>query len=282
MANFPTIAIGLPFVHAGGLDADAAAFLTAAGITDATITSAINRLVLNYKGQGNLNNSVDIWSNTSIIYPFVGDSASSHKFNLKNPLDTDAAFRLLFSGGWTHSANGALPNGINAYADSFFQPNLLNQNSARYGYYSRTQYNATNQCEIGCFNSGNSSGVTVGVTSSAAVLGGVQYGRVNETAGTFMQSSNLTTLGWFMSNRRASNIENIWKNKTKQQELTNASVAPNAVNVQFACQNNNGVQSLFSSKQMAFGVIGQGLSDANQNIEYDIIQQFQTDLSRNV
>ena len=288
MANFPTIAIGLPFVHSSGLDADAVAFLIAAGITDATITAAINRLVLNYKGQGNLNTSVNFWNNTNAIYPFVtdkttqGDMSSQMKFNLKDSRDDNAAYRLTFSGGWTHSANGSLPNGINAYADTFFQPNLLNQNSARYGYYSRTQYNATNQCEIGCFNAGNSSGVSVGATSSAAVLGGVQYGRVNETAGTFMQSSNLTTLGWFMSNRRASNIENIWKNKTKQQEVTNASVAPNAVNVQFACQNNNGIQSLFSSKQMAFGVIGGGLSDVNQNIEYDIIQQFQTDLGRAV
>ena len=31
----------------GGLDADAAAFLTAAGITNPTITNAINRLVKN-------------------------------------------------------------------------------------------------------------------------------------------------------------------------------------------------------------------------------------------
>jgi hypothetical protein len=271
------IKIAVDATRYGGLDADAAAFLTAAGITDATITNAINRLVLNYKGLGDLNSSVDLWTGSSAIYPMVGGTASSHKFNLKDSRDVDAAFRVLFSGGWTHSANGSLPNGINAYADSFFQPNLLGQNSARYGYYSRTQYNTTLQVEIGCFNATNTSGVTVGATTAT-----LQFGRVNEGVGSSMSAANTTTLGWFMSNRRASNIENIWKNKTKQQEVTNASIAPNAINVQFACQNNNGVQTLFSSKQMAFGVIGQGLSDANQNIEYDIIQQFQTDLSRQV
>ena len=59
------------------LDADAAAFLAAAGITDATITSAINTLVIDMKDDG-------LWSKMDAIYPFVGGTATTHKFNLKN------------------------------------------------------------------------------------------------------------------------------------------------------------------------------------------------------
>jgi hypothetical protein len=97
------------------IDADAQAFLTAAAITDPTITSAIDTLVVQLKADG-------IWTKMKALYPFVGGTASTHKYNLKNPLDTDAAFRLTFSGGWTHSANGVQPNGTNGYADTFLIP----------------------------------------------------------------------------------------------------------------------------------------------------------------
>ena len=96
-----------------GFDADAQAFITAAAITDVTQQNAINTLVVDLKGY-------NIWTKMKALYPFVGGTASTHKFNLKNPLDTDAAFRLTFSGGWTHSSTGALPNGTNAYADTKF------------------------------------------------------------------------------------------------------------------------------------------------------------------
>lgn len=98
------------------LDPDAQAFLSAAGITDATITTAINTLVTDLKGYG-------IWNKMKAIYPFVGGTATTHKFNLKNPADSDAAFRLVFSGGWTHSANGIQGNGTNTFANTFYVPN---------------------------------------------------------------------------------------------------------------------------------------------------------------
>ena len=80
---------------APAVDPDAQAFLTAAAITDPTITSAIDTLVVQLKADS-------IWSKMKALYPFVGGTASTHKYNLKNPLDTDAAFRLVFNGGWTH------------------------------------------------------------------------------------------------------------------------------------------------------------------------------------
>lgn len=112
-----------------GYDADAQAFITATGITDLTQKNAINQLVLDLKGYS-------IWTKMKALYPFVGGTATTHKFNLKNPLDTDAAFRLVFNGGWTHSSTGALSNGTNAYANSFFAPSVnQNVNSNGFGCY---------------------------------------------------------------------------------------------------------------------------------------------------
>jgi hypothetical protein len=93
-------------------DSDAQAFLNAAVIEDVTQASAVNTLVTDLKGYG-------IWTKMKALYPFVGGTASSHKWNLKNPLDTDAAFRLTFFGGITHSANGITGNATNAYANTF-------------------------------------------------------------------------------------------------------------------------------------------------------------------
>ena len=89
-----------PYIYGSPLcaDSDANAFLTATGITNPTIASAICTLVTSMKADGT-------WAKCSAIYPFVGGTATTHKFNLKNPADTNAAFRLSFSGGWIHSAN---------------------------------------------------------------------------------------------------------------------------------------------------------------------------------
>lgn len=96
----------------GGID-PAQAFLTATGITDATITSAINTLVNDLIGYG-------IWDKIFAIYPFVGGTATTHKFNLKDPRDLDVAFRLIFNGGVTHNASGVTGNAVNAWYDTKF------------------------------------------------------------------------------------------------------------------------------------------------------------------
>jgi hypothetical protein len=93
-------------------DSDAQAFFTSASITDTTQKSAVNQLVIDLKAYG-------IWTKISALYPFVGGTAESHKWNLKDPRDLNVAFRLVFSGGWIHNSNGITGNGTNAYADTF-------------------------------------------------------------------------------------------------------------------------------------------------------------------
>jgi len=101
-------------VSAGSsIDPDAQAFITAAAITDPTQQTAIDTLVVGLKADS-------LWTIMEAIYPIVGGTASSHKYNLKDPRDLNAAYRLSFSGGWTHNANGATGNDVNTYADSYF------------------------------------------------------------------------------------------------------------------------------------------------------------------
>jgi hypothetical protein len=104
-------------VTTSGLDADARAFLIASGTyNNITIGNAINTFVVGLKAQG-------LWSFMDIIYPIVGGTAFSHKWNLKSPFDTNSAFRLTFSGGWTHDSNGMNGNG-SGYAETYFVPSV--------------------------------------------------------------------------------------------------------------------------------------------------------------
>ena len=94
------------------VDPDAQAFITAAGITNPTQQTAINTLVVSLKANG-------IWTKMKAIYPMVGGTATSHKFNLKDPRDLDVAFRLSFVGGVTHNSNGITVNGVNGYCQTW-------------------------------------------------------------------------------------------------------------------------------------------------------------------
>ena len=255
-----------PYVF-GGFDPDAQAFITAAGITDNTQKSAINTLVLDMKGYG-------IWTKMKAIYPFVGGTASTHKWNLKDPQDTNAAFRLVFNGGWTHSANGALPNGTNAYAESFLTPlTSLSANSTHLSYYSRTNVNLT-QIEIGCQD-------VNAYTIIEARTVNVSYFLVNTNTITGVADTN--SAAFYIANRTASNVTNGFRNSSK---IFNSTVASSALPIQSiyigALKNPSSIAQFFSTKQCAFASIGDGLTDAEAANFYTAVQNFNTTLTRNV
>jgi hypothetical protein len=249
-------------------DADAVAFLTATGITDATITSAICTLVTTMKADGT-------WSKCNAIYPMVGGTATTHKFNLKNPLDTNAAFRLTFTGGWTHSANGALPNGTNSFANTFFNPSInASLNSHHISYYSRSNVNLT-QSEMGAFVVGSNSQINARFTN-------VSYYRINTSNTGWVTFADTDSRALYIANRTASNVVNGWRNSTKVTTGTIASTSLTNLNYYLGALNNAGVAGSYSTKQCAFSTIGTGLTDGEAAALYNSIQAMQTTLSRQV
>lgn len=87
------------------IDVDVQAFLDATGISDSAITTALETFVTTLKTES-------LWSKMVAIYPFVTDKTSSvdiqaqFKYNLKDPQDTDAAYRLITFGSVTYSPEG--------------------------------------------------------------------------------------------------------------------------------------------------------------------------------
>lgn len=253
-----------------GVDVDAQAFLTATGITDPTISSAIDTLVVDLKSYG-------IWSKLKAVYPFVGGTAATHKFNLKNPLDTNAAYRLVFNGGWTHSATGALPNGTNAYASTFFSPNFLTPSSGHISYYSRTAAAASASGEIGVYTSNFLFHMHVRYT------GDIFYGFVNTAGATAYGNSD--SQGLFTATRRSSSDNEAYRNGgsigTNTDGLGTVTIG-NSFDVVLGALNQVGVIGNYSSKQCAFSSIGDGLTGTENANFYSAVQTFQTTLSRAV
>ena len=127
-------------------DPDAQAFITAAGITNSTQQNAINDLVIGLKADS-------LWTQITAIYPFVGGTASSHKYNLKDPRDLDVAYRLTFYGGWVHDNQGILGNGTNTYADTYYVNNTISTIGA-YTYGANSSFSYTEDYEY-CDDEGN-------------------------------------------------------------------------------------------------------------------------------
>ena len=260
--------------RAGGVsyDADAQAFFTAASITDTTQKSAVNQLVLDLK-------SYNIWTKMTALYPIVGGSATSHKFNLKNPLDTDAAYRLSFSTGWTHASTGMTPNGTSAFANTFLGSAAIGLNTGHLSFYSRTNsLSAASKSSIGSLRpqSGANSYSDLGMGSVSQ-----DYFRWNNS-GTYDNIAQTNTLGFYNGSRTASNVIKLFKSGAAIVNGTAASQATSSVSFYISAANNNGVTQNYDNKECAFASIGSGLNATEAANFYTAVQAYQTTLSRNV
>lgn len=251
------------------LDPDAQAFITAAAITNPTQQSAINQLVLDLKGYS-------IWSKFDAIYPFVGGTAAQHKWNLKDPRDLDAAFRLVFSGGWTHSSNGATPNGTNGYADTKLIPNnTITNSSGHLSVYSRT--NLSGGVDMGSVS-------TTGGTIEDSIFSRWTDNKFYANYGTqsYPNVNNTDSRGLFITNRNSATNTTGFKNGSKVIDTAQTSLGVSLNIMPIGAYNNNGTFQYYSNRQYAFASIGDGLTDTEAANFYTAVQAFQVALSRNI
>jgi hypothetical protein len=265
-----------PSVGAVVFDPDAQAFITAASITDATQQGAVNQLVLDLK-------SASIWTKMKAVYPFVGGSASSHKYNLKDPRDLDAAFRLTFAGGWTHNANGITGNGSTSYGNTHLvAASVLTNNSTHLSAYVRN--NSGTGFDFGAFLGDNKS-FRYTIYEANTYSFSDQY---DDTTGRVMWNPQTdgTSVGFWTATRNASNSHKIYRNATVKASNTNSSIkniSDITLEMYIGCQLSGVGNPLnYSSRNYSFMSIGDGFSDAEVTALNTIITTYQTTLSRNV
>jgi hypothetical protein len=225
------------------------------------------------------------------IYPFVGGTASTHKWNLKDPRDLDAAFRLVFNGGITHSNTGALPNGTNGYADTYVNTSVTNFPTTNYismSYYSRTGgSHSTGGNVIGSFGSPTTQ------ATSARIL--IRYvGNPNSSASLFNYTDGVLpnaivttdTVGTGMYiGTRSSTASKLFMRGSLAATSTGGNTAfslPPYNAFLFAYNNRDAGALNFTNKECAFSHIGVGLTDGECTTLTTIVNTFQTTLGRNV
>jgi hypothetical protein len=246
------------------------AFASATGITDVTILGALNTFDL-----GLISNSLD--TKMYAIYPMVGGTSTTCKYNFMDARDLDVAFRLQFFGGGTFSSTGYKPNGVNASADTFFKPsiNLPSMLNVHLSAYTRTQIRGGVDVGVSVLNN---------LTLSADLnLSGI-YGFSNISSQYAANFSSNPSIGFFIANRESNVSNKIIRNGT----ILNTNTAnvgtgstPDTFNVYLASLNING-GSLFSAREQAFASIGSGLSNTDSTAFYNLVQNMQTTLSRQV
>ncbi len=136
------------------------AYLTATGLNE-SFAPALDGLVRGLKDEG-------LWAKMQAIYPFIGGTEALHKWNLKDPRDLDAAYRLTFSrrGHALHGFGLPTQRAGSAVYGSSGRHTLRPVGRAQSGLHPSVLYSLRDvppaaRCEIGCYNwAGRGSGST--------------------------------------------------------------------------------------------------------------------------
>lgn len=250
-------------------DTDAQAYFTAnTAITSDADKNAINTFYLGLKSDG-------IYTKIKAMYLPIWGSAASCKWNLVNPLDTNAAFRLTFSTGWTFSSSGATPT--SAYADTSFITNLLTANSNHLGLYVRTNQTA-NAVPIGSYsNTPTNKLFQLNISTSIGI-----YYYSGDTA-TEVATSIADSKGFFVGTRTAINNRKIFRNGSSiASQTTSVSTDYNNISNYIGARNFNGTANTYTSQQIAFASIGDGLTDTEASNFYTRVNTLMTYFGINV
>lgn len=258
------------------LDIDAKLFVFAAGLTDFTQIKAINQLVKDLKING-------LWDKMKAIYPFVGGTAFTHKFNLKDPRDADNAFRLSFLGGITHGSTGVKPNGSTGHANTFLNGvNNLGPIKNHISFYSReSQTLNVTETDIGANSAGT---IMLYLTTRYNADGLVNQFFSRNTAPTIGCSySNTDAKGFYISTRLTNTTSGFktYKNGSNVATANGSTGYPNLYLYLFA-SNVTGSANFFTNRECAFSTIGDGLTDTDVLNLYNSVQAYQTTLGRQV
>jgi hypothetical protein len=183
---------------APALDPDAVSYLnavvSAGGTVDSTTSAATNTLFTELKSAG-------VYNKIKTMYPFIGGTADSNKFNAVNPLNTNAAFRLLYSGNTSFDQSGMTVNNTGttggSYANTLFNPNSqFTANTGTYGVYFNNLGVNQSTFFFGAYGGGSPESIAALEWNTSALKGEV-YSRVSgvtQTGMTITKASGMWTV----------------------------------------------------------------------------------------
>jgi hypothetical protein len=241
-------------------DVDAQRFFDSSGITDSTQKFAINKFVMQLKDSS-------LWTNLEAIYPMVGGTENTTKWNLRDPGNSDAAYRLTFTGTPVYATTGVTFPTTFDYADSHLSDSSLSYNNNSISYYSRTQ-NTVDGYDMGCVDNASPYNELAIYHSSDASnwFGYYAYGTVPaSTKGLFMLSATSSDV-----KRYENAVVTNSKGSAPTTGFTNLPILIGTVSRAYAG----------GQRECALATIGNGFTDAQALTFYNIVQNFETILGR--
>ncbi len=241
------------------IDSDAQAFLTATGLSSDTDILAVNTFVTKAKAQG-------IWNDLDKIYPFIGGTATSHRYNLKNALADGTFF-----GGVTHNANGVTFNGSTGYFDTGWATNAGNVYNRHFSQYITSQSMST--AWAGSYDGTNLFGLR---TDQARTLDFVGLNSLYVTPPTYLTRSAI-----MCSNVESSTVGKIYTDGSLAFTNTGAiNAGPVTNTVYVGALNFNGTASFFHNPNVRFATTGNKLTASQQAILNTLAREFNAILGR--
>lgn len=221
-----------------------------------------------------------LWKRSSdfAIYPKAGNTADSQKFNLLNPVDSDAAFRLTWHGSPTHNALGAKGNGSSQYAFTHINAKALGASPSNISLSVWTQ-ESTATYVAGVYDGGN-----WGVAAVPSYTDGYAYYAVSRAwdfvgsipAGT-PKFANANGSGLFTISRTGNTSEQAYQNGVLvNSTASGAGNLPNDTFSFLAVYRDNGSGSAsgftqYSSNTISFGAVMAGMTATQSTIFYNAV-----------
>ena len=243
---------GLPVYPTFLTDIDAYNFITAAGIYDDLQVLAINTLVVGLKAN-------NLWTKMKVIYPFIGGTATTNKYNLVNPNN----FQLQFFGAWTHNSDGSRSTvRTTAYANTGFIP-LSNNLSSATGMHMFYYVKNSGADSYSTLLSANPSYIRQAYSGQwGIVFGGTTVTRLTEPSTAYLLLSKQVAGTNNLFGQQNGTLTNAYTDSTFTVDNTQFVINPDIV----------ATTALIS--------FGEGLSQAEGTTLYNLVQAYQTTLGR--
>ena len=213
------------------------------------------------------------------FYPFLGTSASQHKWNAKNTQDTNSAFRLQFFGGGTHSNLGYQCNGTNAYANTYLVPNAaqnLNSNGLTISIGTNNAVIGSESIDIGSYTSDAS---TSFIATKAYPTTNNRLCGMNGNSPRINIPGISEARGIYTGTKTASNIHKLWRNGVQLGTGIGGGILP-SIPIWIGALNFNSTIYGPSPQRIQFAAIHDGLSDTEVQTLHTIIDEFETAIGR--
>jgi hypothetical protein len=259
--------------HNAGFDFNATDFIAQATISDSTQKSAINQLVLDVK---DISTGVFWRDKLKALYPYVGGTSTTHKWNLKDPRDLDAAFRGVFNGGGTHDANGYTPNGTDGYMDTKLNGSTQGMNNNHHSAVYIRGTGTIGTVDIGAYNDGAQFWCIKARNSSThSFIGTYSFSGANDT----IVPANSSTPGFYLETRRAAADAESYKDGSSTGTTGDAAQDIPSRNVWVGALG-QATTPQYSNNNYTAASLGKGMTDAEVSAYFTAFQTFNGTLGR--